>query len=114
MATAKKIPTSATTSTKAKAETKKQKSIPTPETKQEAATTPKTPGVRAIKSRSFYAGQVIAKHGLAAGVTDAMVVELDTAYGAPNPRESLFCLRNSWHAVRGFNGLDNPTANTNK
>ena len=114
MATSKKIPTSATTTTKPKTETKKQESMPVPETKQEAATTLKTPGVRATKSRSFYAGQVIARHGLAAGVTDAMVAELDTAYGVPNPRESLFCLRNSWHTVRGFNGLENSTADINK
>lgn len=114
MATSKKIPTSATTTTKPKTETKKQESVPVPETKQESTTTPKTPGVRATKSRSFYAGQVIARHGLAAGVTDAMVVELDMAYGVANPRESLFCLRNSWHTVRGFNGLDDPKADTTK
>ncbi len=52
----------------------------------------------------FRAGTIIAKHGLAAGVTEAMVAELDEAYGKANPTESQFCLKNAWHAARGFNG----------
>ncbi len=65
---------------------------------------PTTPGVRAMRSRPYLAGVIIAKHGLAAGVTDAMVAELDEAYGKPNPTESTFCLKSAWHAARGFTG----------
>jgi len=67
---------------------------------------PTTPGVRAMKTRPYIAGKIIAKHGLAAGVTKEMVVELDAEYGHDNPAESLFCLRNAWHAARGYAGLD--------
>lgn len=64
------------------------------------------PGVRPTRTRPYLAGVIVAKHGLAAGITDAMVAELDKAYGKPNPRESAFCLKNAHHAARGFIGLD--------
>jgi hypothetical protein len=48
---------------------------------------PALPGVRPMRARPYLAGTIIAKHGLAAGVTDAMVAELDEAYGKPNPTE---------------------------
>ncbi len=38
------------------------------------------------------------------GMTKAMVAELDNEYGHDNPAESLFCLRNAWHAATGFAG----------
>jgi len=63
-----------------------------------------TPGVRAIKTRPYIAGKIVAKYGLDAGVTSAMVEELDKEYGHENPSESMFCLRNAWHSVRGFTG----------
>ncbi|QDS91886.1 hypothetical protein FF011L_06220 [Roseimaritima multifibrata] len=66
---------------------------------------PSLPGVRPMRTRPYLAGVVVAKHGLAAGVTDAMVAELDAAYGKPNPVESKFCLKNAHHAARGFLGL---------
>lgn len=62
---------------------------------------PSIPGVRETKTRPYLAGVIIAKHGMDAGITEAMAAELDTAYGKKNPTESLFCLRNAWHAVRG-------------
>lgn len=65
---------------------------------------PTIPGVRATNTRPYIAGKIIAKHGLEAGVTKEMVAELDAEYGQANPRESQFCLRNAWHAVRGFKG----------
>ncbi len=70
-----------------------------------AAKTPSLPGVRETVTRPFVAGQIIKRHGgLAAGVTDAMVAELDKEYGKVNPTESMFCMRNAWHAIRGFMG----------
>ena len=66
---------------------------------------PKVPGIRAIRTRPYLAGKIIAKHGLAAGVTDAMVAELDEAYGKPNAAESQFCLKNAHHAARGYLGI---------
>lgn len=62
------------------------------------------PGVRTTRTRPYLAGAIIAKHGLTAGVTPAMVAELDETYGKPNPRESQFCLKNAWHACRAFAG----------
>lgn len=63
------------------------------------------PGVKLMKTRPYLAGAIIAKHGLAAGVTDAMIAELDEAYGKPNPIESRFCLKNAHHAARGYLGI---------
>ncbi|WP_442510559.1 hypothetical protein SH528x_002184 [Novipirellula sp. SH528] len=67
--------------------------------------TTKVPGVRAMRTRPYLAGVIIQRHGLAAGVTGAMVAELDAAYGKPNPTESQFCLKNAWHACRAFAGV---------
>ncbi len=53
------------------------------------------------KTRAYFAGVVIARHGHAAGVTKEMVVELDAAYGKPNTVESEICLRDAWHCLRG-------------
>ena len=66
---------------------------------------PAVPGVRPMRTRPYLAGTIIAKHGLAAGVTDAMVAELDEAYGKPNATESQFCLKNAFHAARGYLGI---------
>lgn len=63
------------------------------------------PGVRPMRTRPYLAGVIIARHGLASGVTPAMVAELDEAYGKPNPTESQFCLKNAWHACRAFAGV---------
>ena len=67
-----------------------------------AAAAPGIPGVRETRTRPYLAGTLIAKYGPAAGVTEEMVAELDDLYGKVNPVESLFTLRNAWHAVRGF------------
>jgi len=64
--------------------------------------TAKAPGVRVAVTRPYMAGVIIGKHGLDAGITDAMVAELNAAYGKENDGESLFALRNAWHAARGF------------
>lgn len=68
---------------------------------------PKTPGVSATaRTRAYYAGLVIKRHGHAAGVTPAMVAEVDAAYGKPNAVESEICLRNAWHVVRAWTGTE--------
>lgn len=65
--------------------------------------TPTVPGVNlAHKGRNFYAGQLYAKHGLEAGVTDALVAELDKLVGKNNPVQSRFDLAASHAALRGF------------
>jgi hypothetical protein len=66
-----------------------------------------TPGVRASRSRPYLAGIIIKKHTLEAGVTDEMCEELNTAYGKENTAESMFTLRNAWHAIRGWNKKGN-------
>lgn len=91
-ATAKK-----TTPAKATAKQKATAKKPTPK--------PKAPGVAAKVTRPYLAGQIIKKHGLAAGVTDAMVAELDAAYGRANPTESRYRLSEAWHVARGYSGL---------
>ena len=55
----------------------------------------KVPGVRPMRTRPYLAGLIIARHGIAAGVTNAMVAELDEAYGKANPTESTWCLKNA-------------------
>ena len=72
---------------------------------QTATSKPNVPGVRPMRARPYLAGSIIAKHGLVAGVTDVMVAELDKAYGKPNHNESQFCLKNAFHAVRGYMGI---------
>ena len=51
-------------------------------------------------------GVVILKHGLEAGVTDAMIEEIDAMYveggGSTNIRETQFSARNAWAAIRGY------------
>ena len=80
----------------AKKESKKEsKKEPEPEKEQ-------FPGVREAKTRSYYAGTVVAKHGMAAGVTKDMLDELNEAFGKANDVESRFRLKDAWHAIRGY------------
>lgn len=60
------------------------------------------PGVRESPTRAFYAGQVVTSRGLAHGITEDMVAEVDELYGKENPVESLFRLRDAWHAIRAY------------
>lgn len=62
----------------------------------------KIPGVTKKNSRPYFAGMVIAECGLENGVTEEMVARLDELYGKENPSESVFSLRNAWHAIRGY------------
>lgn len=71
---------------------------------------PTVPGVRSMRTRPYLAGTLIAKYGLAAGVTDAMVAALDEVFGKPNPVESRICLKNAHHAARGYLGITEDAA----
>lgn len=62
------------------------------------------PGVRPMRTRTYLAGRIIAEYGLTAGVTGDMVTALDKAHGKPNSTESMYCLKNAFHAVRGYLG----------
>lgn len=99
---------------KAKKDEEKQKKKEAAEkakAEKEANKGPVIPGVRETITRPYLAGVIIAKAAgskakadlYKVGVTEEMVAELDKAYGKPNPAESTFCLRNAWHAIRGFN-----------
>ena len=110
MATAtKKTTTKKTTPAKkpapAKAEAPAAETKPKAEPKKPTPKKPKAPGVHAKVTRPYLAGQIIREHGLAAGVTDAMVAELDEAYGKPNPIESRYRLKDAWHACRAYAGV---------
>lgn len=59
-------------------------------------------GVRTKVTRPYLAGVIIQEHGRDVGITKEMADELDKRYGKKNPAESMFCLRNAWHAIRGF------------
>ena len=79
-------------------------SLPPSKASAAGATKPdKVPGVATnAKTRAGAAGAVIAKHGLTAGVTAAMIAEVDKTYGKPNETETAICLRNAWHAISSY------------
>ena len=60
------------------------------------------PGIHSIRNRLFCAGEVIRKHGLKAGCTDAMVKELDKLSGKPNMVASKSQLTLAWHSINGY------------
>jgi len=65
-------------------------------------------GIKSLKhTRAYLAGGLVREHGLAAGVTDMMVQQLDFLYGKANARESRCALVNAWHALRAFTNSDN-------
>jgi hypothetical protein len=55
-------------------------------------------------TRGYYAGRLIARRGLAAGIDDALAREVSRLYQPKklNDRESSFHSRIVWHGVRGF------------
>lgn len=53
-------------------------------------------------TRALVAGRVLARHGHAAGVTEAMVAEVDAEFGRANKVESEIHLRNAFHAIKGY------------
>ena len=68
------------------------------------------PGVRKCRSKGYLAGLVVMRHGLDAGVTDAMVAELNELTGKPSPTQSRFDLAFAWHVARGWQDLDGEAA----
>jgi hypothetical protein len=63
-------------------------------------------------SRPFCAGAVIAKFGVANGVTAEMVAACDAMFGKPNAAEARGRLRNALQAIKGFcqhHGIDAKT-----
>jgi outer membrane biosynthesis protein TonB len=98
----KAAPKAASTTTPGGAGVVKKKATPTKKAAPAAPAADGRAGVRDSRSRPYLAGIVIKEAGAAAGVTAEMVTRLDEAYGKPNPTESKFCLRNAWHAIRGF------------
>lgn len=56
---------------------------------------------KTARTRPYFAGQIVARHGYDAGVTAGMVEELDAAFGKPNLTESNICLRNAFAVLRG-------------
>lgn len=96
-------PTKPDYSKKSKAAAKPAKAEKPAKAKAEKA--PKVPGVsgiRQVKSRTYWAGQVLAKHGLEGGITDKMAEEVNKLYGKDNIDEARGVLRNSWHVVQGY------------
>ena len=65
-------------------------------------------GVRFGAVRPYIAGQVLASNGIQNGVTAAMIEEVEGLVGddAKNPTETAFALRNAWHALRGYFGVE--------
>lgn len=47
-------------------------------------------------------GAIVARLGLAEGVTEAMVAEFGTTYGRENPYRTWFDFKAGWHAIRGY------------
>ncbi len=80
-------------------------------TKLTPAKVQKIPGVAPnSRTRAYFAGVVVARNGLAAGITDAMIAEVDALYGDANTIESSGRLRNAWHSIRGFYAAIGQTA----
>lgn len=75
---------------------------------------PTLPGVRLVRTRPYCAGVVLAAHGLAGGITEDMVREVDDLFNADRPAadqksnmgESRFVIRNAFHAIRAYLGDD--------
>jgi hypothetical protein len=53
------------------------------------------------RTRAYYAGVALAVHGHANGITPAMVAYVHT-FCPVNNVETTICLRNAWHALRGY------------
>lgn len=74
-------------------------------------------GVTKARARPYLAGillkEKLTKAGLTLkdiekiGIDDKDVTRLNACYGKANDNESLFSLRNAWHAIRGFITKDN-------
>jgi hypothetical protein len=59
-------------------------------------------GVRSIRNRLLLAGMIIKQQGLAAGITRAMIKQVDVLSGKPNLKASYSQLTFAWHAINGY------------
>ena len=97
---------------KAKKDTRVPKKPNKDKPKPKKDTGPSLEGVRLVMTRPHCAGVVLAKHGLAKGITNEMVEEVDELFNADRPdgekkqniTESRFVIRNAYHAIRGYLG----------
>jgi chemotaxis protein histidine kinase CheA len=76
---------------------------------EKATKTPKAPkstipGIRPVVGRPYCAGMVLKKHGLAVGITQAMIEEVDAMYGKPNQVHSRNRLADAWHVLNAYLG----------
>jgi hypothetical protein len=55
-----------------------------------------------VRSMTRICGEVIARHGLAAGVTQAMVDEVAEIAGRDCPGQDFSNLRTAWHVISGY------------
>lgn len=65
-------------------------------------------GARFGLTRPYFAGVVLAEYGIQNGVTQEMIdaVEAYMPDDAKNPRETGFAIRNGWHILRGYFGVE--------
>jgi hypothetical protein len=65
-------------------------------------------GARFGLTRPYFAGVVLAEFGIQNGVTQEMInaVEAYMPEDAKNPRETGFAIRNGWHILRGYFGVE--------
>lgn len=75
---------------------------PAKEPKVKAEKPEKKPRVRDMKTRPYFTGVVLKKHGIDKGVTPEMVEDLNRLYGVVNDRESDAQLRWAIHVVKGY------------
>lgn len=110
---AKKAPAKKKAAAKKKATSKKDDDSPAPAKKKAAKK--KAKGMRAGRTRTYIVGEVLAKYAgddiVPEVVTQKMLDEADKAYAKisdkANPRETEFAMRNAWHVLRGYHGVEN-------
>ncbi len=59
-------------------------------------------GVRSLRNRLFFAGIVMKRHGLAEGLSDELIDEVDEMAEKPNKKASKGQLASAWHVINGF------------
>lgn len=59
-------------------------------------------GIRSIRNRLFCAGALLREKGLADGLTEEFIKELDTRFGKSNLQASKSQLGLAWHVVNGY------------
>lgn len=70
------------------------------------APAPKPTKPKSTQTRAYFAGWVVARHGLAAGITPAMVDEVCGLFGDSKTTESRYRLADAWQALRALRDLN--------